>query len=112
MADVTHRTTLQHLKSVNTPDYPVIDWIINGDRSAVTGYPVKYHKTSGDNILLMTSGEQAIVDAQIINDEKNRLSKNFDRQLRAVIRTLNDGSFVPGSAYTKVERNAIFKAKL
>jgi len=29
MADVINRTTFQYLRSVNTPDYPVADWIIN-----------------------------------------------------------------------------------
>ena len=29
MSDVINRTTFQYLKSVNTPDYPVADWIIN-----------------------------------------------------------------------------------
>jgi len=29
MADVINRTTFQYLRSVNTPDYPVRDWIIN-----------------------------------------------------------------------------------
>ena len=29
MSDVINRTTFQYLRSVNTPEYPVADWIIN-----------------------------------------------------------------------------------
>ena len=29
MANVLHRITKQYLKSVNTPDYPLAEWIIN-----------------------------------------------------------------------------------
>ncbi len=35
MADVINRVTHEHLFSVNTPDYPVADWIINPDPTAI-----------------------------------------------------------------------------
>jgi len=35
VSDVINRTTHEHLFSVNTPDYPVADWIINPDATAI-----------------------------------------------------------------------------
>lgn len=63
MANVLNRVSKQFLLSVNTPDYPSSDWIINPDFSAVAGYPDKYWTISGDNILLMSDIERAAVDA-------------------------------------------------
>ena len=36
MADVLNRTSMVYLQSVNTPDYPDTDWIINPDLSQTT----------------------------------------------------------------------------
>ena len=63
MADVLNRTTLQYPQSVNTPNYPESDWIINPDLSQVEGYESKYWVLNGDSILLMTQAERDAVDA-------------------------------------------------
>jgi len=42
MANVLHRTSKVYLTSVNTPDYPEEDWVINPDLSAVENVPVRY----------------------------------------------------------------------
>ena len=63
MANVLHRTTKQYLTSVNTPDFPVLDWILNPDLSAVTGFASKYWSISGDTVTLMGQAERDAVDA-------------------------------------------------
>lgn len=65
MADVLNRTTKQYLKSVNTPDFPVIDWIINPDLSGVLPQEPqsKYWNIAGDVVTEMTPAEKAAVDA-------------------------------------------------
>lgn len=65
MSDVVNRTTCEYLKSVNTPDYPVEDWIINPDLSALEEVPQKYWKIDGDNVLEMTQAEKDAVDEAI-----------------------------------------------
>lgn len=62
MADVVNRATKQHRISVNTPDFPVSEWIINPDMSKVRGLPMKYWKVVGDEVLPMTLAEQVAVD--------------------------------------------------
>ena len=62
MANVLHRTTKQYLTSVNTPDFPVLDWIHNPDLSAVTGFAPKYWTISGDAVALMSQSERDAVD--------------------------------------------------
>lgn len=63
MADVLNRTTKEYRTSVNTPDFPVIDWIHNPDLSAVTGFDAKYWTITGDAVSLMTLAERDAVDA-------------------------------------------------
>ncbi len=62
MANVLNRTTKEFRTSVNTPDFPVGQWIINPDLSAVVGQPTKYWKITGDVVTLQTVGEQALTD--------------------------------------------------
>ena len=63
MANVLNRSTKRYMKSVNTPDFPEEDWIINPDLSAVSSTPQKYWKIVGDAVLEMTTEEKAVVDA-------------------------------------------------
>lgn len=68
MASVLNRTTKEFRGSVNTPDFPVADWIINPDLSAVTGQPNKYwiiDPVGSDTVRLATPAEQAVIDAAI-----------------------------------------------
>ncbi len=71
MANVINRTTLEYLESVNTPDYPVEDWIINPDLSGVAEVPRKYWKIVGDDVVEMDSGEKALVDASELAANKS-----------------------------------------
>jgi hypothetical protein len=65
MANVVNRTAvpIQILYSVNTPDYPVSDWIINPDLTILGTVPLKYIKIVGDLLVEMTTEEKAVVDA-------------------------------------------------
>jgi hypothetical protein len=66
MAAVLHRTTKQYLPSANTPDYPVVDWIINPDMSAVAGQPAQYWIITGDVVTLMDQAQRDQVDANLL----------------------------------------------
>lgn len=68
MADVVNRITKEFILSVNTPDYPVEDWIINPDLTAVEGIPQKYWKIIGDTIVEMNQSEKDAVDLNIENN--------------------------------------------
>ena len=60
MADVFNRNTKQHLKSVNTPDYPESEWIINP--TFIPDCESKYIIVEGNTIREMTTEEKAVVD--------------------------------------------------
>lgn len=60
MANVFNRKTKQYLKSVNTPDYPIADWIINP--KAIPDCDSKYIIVKDDDIREMTIAEKAVVD--------------------------------------------------
>lgn len=62
MANVLNRSTKELRRSVNTPEYPAEDWIINPDLSAVDGYASKYWVISGDTVSLMDEAARAAVD--------------------------------------------------
>lgn len=63
MSSVVHRVTKEHRPSAHTPDYPVADWIINPDLTALVGVPQKYWKIVGDLVLEMIQAEKNAVDA-------------------------------------------------
>lgn len=65
MADVLNRTTKEYLTSQNTPDFDVLDWIINPDLSGVVGVPIRYWKIVGDVVSEMTKPEKDAVDAAL-----------------------------------------------
>ena len=96
MANVLHRTTKQYLKSVNTPDYPVADWIVNPDLSAVTGFDSKYWLISGDNVTLMDQSARDAVDvaeAQAAIDNERATQKNRidnEKVLTAIAKVMMD----------------------
>lgn len=72
MASVLNRTTKEYHPSANTPDFPVADWIINPDLTAVAGEPRKYWIITGDVVSLASLAEQAIIDAAIDTTRRNR----------------------------------------
>ena len=63
MANVLNRTSKQYRASVNTPDFPVQDWIINPDISAVVGFDRKYWIITGDSVTLMDQTARDALDA-------------------------------------------------
>lgn len=93
MAAVLHRTTLQYLPSANTPDYPVIDWIINPDLSAVIGVANKYWKVTGDVVSEMTQGEKDAKDAADLTFQRDAAVAQLQQTedvLRAFMLTVLD----------------------
>jgi hypothetical protein len=62
MANVIHKTSLQYLESVNTPEFPIDDWIINPDLSGLEGIAKRYWKVVGDNVVEMDQSEKDVVD--------------------------------------------------
>ena len=97
MASVIHRTTLQFLASVNTPDYPEPTWKWSPDMSHVAGVAFKYWKwdSLAEAPIPMTAGEQAAVDTAdaaavvaALEDEQTRLSAALSKGDMAV----HDGS--------------------
>lgn len=62
MGNVINRTTYKYKQSVNTPDFPTTDWLINPDLSAVSGQPEKYWKVEGDTVVIMDAAEQQSVN--------------------------------------------------
>jgi hypothetical protein len=78
MADVLNRTTKQFIASANTGEYPVEQWIINPDMSAVVGQPAKYWEISGDTVGLMDAGERAAVDAAELVAQLDAIADQFD----------------------------------
>lgn len=82
MANVLNRSTLKYLESVNTPDYPVENWVINPDMSGVASVPQKYWKLIGDVPSEMSTEEKQLVD-----------QANLPNQIKAVVNNaMNFGS--------------------
>ena len=79
MSDVVNRTTRQYRKSVNTPDFPVIDWIINPDVSAVIAFPNKYWVITGDLVSLMDQTARDAVDAAEESARLDSVADELDR---------------------------------
>lgn len=71
MSDVLNRTTKEQKFSVHTPNYSVVDWIINPDLSGVVGVPVKYWKITGDVVSEMNQSEKDVVDAVLLPGQKD-----------------------------------------
>lgn len=93
MADVVNRTTKQYLQSVNTPDYPVGQWIINPDLSAVAGVPNRYWKITGDSITEMSQAEKDALDNAALQASRDALANQIDQVedvLRATLLTVLD----------------------
>ena len=78
MANVLHRISKAFKRSVNTPDFPSGDWIINPDLTSVQGRPSKYWAISGDVISLMNNPERDAVDALENASIKDSIVNRFD----------------------------------
>ena len=76
--NVLNRTTKQYIKSANTPDYPLIDWIHNPDLSLVAGFDSRYWVINGDAVTLMSQAERDTVDAAILSAAKDYAANEID----------------------------------
>lgn len=81
MANVLNRTTKEYRVSVNTPDFPIEDWIINPDMSSVNGINPKYWAIEGDIVREMTNIEKNVVDA----NESATVEANAKAAAKAVV---------------------------
>jgi len=77
MANVINKTTLEYKKSVNTPDYPVGDWIIN---PILPKCEKKYWKITGNQVKEMTATEKKAVDDAEIEAQKEITKENYIEQ--------------------------------
>jgi hypothetical protein len=94
MANVLNRTTKVFVASANTVDYPVQDWIIEPDMSAVVGFPSKYWVITGDVVSLMSEAERDVLDAAALEaqrDAKAARMDNLEDELRATQMATNLG---------------------
>jgi len=114
MSNVLNRTTNQYLQSVNTPDYPVSDWIINPDLSAVVGVPSKYWEITGDTVTEMTPAEKAVVDATDPTpaNGQNYLVTAYDNTNKIITETWYRDKSSTGSYSTKVKENVYTYSEL
>lgn len=100
MTSVINPTTLQFLRSVNTPEYPA-PWVVNPDMSQVVGVDRKYWKWDavGGRPIPMTGAEQTAFDLAAIETARDSIVAQLDRQedvlravMTAVINELNAAS--------------------
>lgn len=71
MADVLNRNTKQLIRSVNTPDYPVSEWIINPDLSAVKSITSEHWVIENDLVRTPTKQEiEALLPAKKAEKER------------------------------------------
>lgn len=98
MSNVLNRTTKEYLLSVNTPEYPVEDFIINPNVDAVTIsvdpktgvrelWPTKYWIITGDAVTLMDQAARDAVDAAELSAKRDVVANKLD-QLEAIDRAL------------------------
>jgi len=85
MADAINRATFVQRFSVNTPDFPTNDWVINPDMSPVTGVPKKYWKLTGDVLSEMSQAEKDQVDSDNLGSYKLSKIKSIDNRTNTLI---------------------------
>jgi len=77
MANVLHRHTHEYRRSVNTPEYDMVDWVINPDLAAVQRVDPRYWFIEPDDqIREMTQAEKDAKDSADIDEL--RAAKNAE----------------------------------
>ena len=85
MGTVVNKTTLEIFYSINTPEYPTVDWLINPDLSALSSVPNKYWKISGSTVVEMTQAEKDQVDLDNLPDYKQNRYNEIDLKTQSLI---------------------------
>jgi len=86
MANVLHRTTKQYIRSVNEPDYSLVNWIHDPDLSSVIGFASKHWVITGDIVTLMALAERDAVDvAELIGLRDSTVDSEIDN-LEGIVR--------------------------
>jgi hypothetical protein len=96
MADVMNRSTGQLLCSVNTPDFPVEEWVINPDLTLLETVPLCYVKLVGDLLVAMTTEERLVVDHGTLEQARASYLNKVDSVCEARI-MYGDGVEILGS---------------
>jgi hypothetical protein len=96
MSDVVHRVSKQLLRSVNTPDYPAAEWLINPDLTLLETVPLQYLKVTGDTLAEMTAEEKLAVDYGTLEQARARYLNMVDSVCEARI-MYGDGVEILGS---------------
>jgi len=78
VANALNRITLQLKRSVNTPDYPIADWVINPDLSPVIGVANEYWKLLGDVVSEMSQAEKDAIDLANLEASKDTTANTID----------------------------------
>jgi len=79
MATVLNRTTKQVIPSANTVDFPIANWIINPDLSAVAGFSSIYWTITGDTVTLMNQAARDAVDAALLSAARDATAAAMDQ---------------------------------
>jgi len=119
MAHVFNRTTGQFLQSVNTPDFDVVDWVLNPDLTATVGQPVKYWFITGgtnpegqEELGVVDAGSQIIIDAAIADarsasqKDSAKSSVDIERVVRALVDLLPSEFNILRTLHTLPDRTA------
>ncbi len=85
MGTVLHRTTKEIRRSINTPDYPPADWLVNPDLSAVEGHPDSRWIVDGDAVRLPNESELPAIEAAELAAAKAEKMEAINAKTAALI---------------------------
>lgn len=127
MADVIHKTTLQFLLSVNTPDFDST-WKINPDWTGVGGrppantVPQRYWKPPADwdaggaGPVEMSAGEKTTADAAILSADRDArmvaLIDQVESVLRHVVLLVRDEQNIQADRYNELRAQIVAATSL
>ena len=80
MANVLSRTPpYRYLRSVNSPEYPALDWIFNPDMSPTIGFDPRYWTVAGDVVSVVDQAARDAIDAAEAVARKDAIADELDR---------------------------------
>lgn len=78
MADVMNKVTKEVRRSVNTPDFPESEWVINPDLTLLLTVSLRYVKFDAEfKLVEMTAAEKAAVDAAVPKDPALEQTRSY-----------------------------------